>query len=82
MDEERLKFQASADAKEVGKMFARAREEKGVTKAQLNREAGIPRSNLAEFEKGAKSPTLERIQKYAEALGFEARVEFVPKDKS
>lgn len=76
------KFRAAAEAKAVGEMFARARENAGISKSAMEREHKIARSALQQFEKGQNSPTLERIQNYADALKMDVHIELVPKDKS
>ena len=76
------KFESVAEAKAVGETYERLRESMGVSKKAMMRDTGIATSNIRKFELGAASPTLESVQKYAEALGYEARIEFVPKDRS
>ena len=76
------KFRAAADAKAVGEMFARAREGAGINKSEASRATGMATKDIRQFENGDHSPTLKKIERYAEALGLEARVELVPKDNS
>lgn len=81
-DNERERLLAAADAKEVGAMFERAREGAGLNKKQAERASGIQTANIRKLENGVHSPSLERMQQYAEALGFDVQIQLLPKDKS
>lgn len=70
---------APADPEKVGALFARAREGKCITRSDLERNNKIARSNLSAFERGVKSPTLDRVQRYADAIGYDVRIQFIPK---
>ena len=45
------------------------RQRYGYSQAQLSRKVGIEPSQLSEWERGVKSPTLTSIERIAEALG-------------
>lgn len=75
-------FLASAEAKEVGAMFERAREGAGLNKKQAERASGIHTANLRKLESGEHSPSLEKMRQYAEALDLEVRIELIPKGQS
>jgi len=71
---------ANADAKEVGAMFERARKGSKLSKVAAAAASGIDRKQIGRLEAGSHSPSLDTLDRYAEALGFEVRVELVPKD--
>lgn len=56
------------------------RTEKGMTQAQLAQIMGTNKSSISRLECGEKInfPTFGRIQKYAQALGYNVKVEFEP----
>lgn len=70
-----------ATASAVGKAFAGVREAKGLSKAQLQRESGIDRTQAGQLEKGRYSPTLESVRRYADALGYDVRIMLIEKGK-
>ena len=76
------KFNVAADEQAVGEMYAEARQATGLTKVAAAELAGMPETSVRKLEKGSQSPTLKTLRKYAESLGYEARIELVPIDKS
>lgn len=50
----------------------------GLTQAALAQLAGTSQPTIAQYESGAKSPTLATLKKLAAALGLEMMVNFVP----
>lgn len=74
------KLQAAAEAKAVGKMFARARGGTGLREAA--RASGMSHANLSKIEKGQTDPSLKTLTKIADAIDHEVRVILVPRGKS
>lgn len=50
----------------------------GVTQSRLAELAGTSQPTIAAYESGSKVPNLRTLRKLARALGFEARLQFVP----
>lgn len=72
-------FFAAADAKALGCLLKALREDSGMTKSALARKMGVPHRSVAKLENGEHSPTVQSVSRWADALGFEAQVEFVPR---
>jgi len=74
------KFSAKADPDQVAELCTQARVEAKMTKVAVAEATGINEKNIRQLEKGERSPSLDTLQRYAQALGYEARIEFVPLD--
>lgn len=59
----------------------RARQEAGLTQAQLAKQMGRRQSLISEIESGRRSPRFETLADAARAMGYELRVEFVKQDE-
>ena len=62
------------NAKKVGKVLRRFREEKKQTQELVSGFAGIGRSQLSAIERGERRPTLETFYRISEALGVKPSV--------
>lgn len=62
------------DAKVVGAVLQRLREEKGLSQEVVSGLAGIGRTHLSAIERGERKPTLETFFRISEALGIRASV--------
>lgn len=62
------------DAKVVGKVVQRFREEKGWSQEVLSGFADIGRTHLSAIERGERKPTLETLFRICEALGVQPSV--------
>lgn len=58
--------------KELGQRLRALRLEAGLTQAELARRTGIHRPNIARVEAGRHTPSLETVQRLAEAIGVSA----------
>jgi transcriptional regulator with XRE-family HTH domain len=59
----------------IGQQFKEAREEAGLSLADLSERTGIDRATLSKFENGVRgNPTLATMTRYAEALGLRIEV--------
>ena len=63
---------------DAGKIIAQARDEAGLTQAQLAQAAGTSQSAIAAYESGAKSPSVRTLNKVVRACGLGIAVELVP----
>ena len=62
----------------IAKMVKDARERTGLTKAALADAAGLDKSYITYIESGAKVPSIEVLEKLAEAMGMDLVVRFEP----
>jgi DNA-binding XRE family transcriptional regulator len=76
------KFNVAADDKKVGDVYTAIREGAGLTKVELAEQLDVSEGSVRQLEKGRSSPSLKTLKKYADALGYEVRIELVPTDKS
>lgn len=65
---------------DFGLMLLRAEDKYGITREELSEKCGISVSRLTEIENADDAADLVEIQQIAMALGFNARVIFVPDD--
>ncbi|MFV1607143.1 helix-turn-helix transcriptional regulator [Phaeobacter sp. JH20_10] len=70
---------AAAEAKEVGAMFERAREDKELSQRAAARNSGIAPKNLRQIENGDTDPSLKTMRKIADGMGYDVEVRLVPK---
>lgn len=56
-----------------------ARKSCNITQKQLSESTGIAQSDISKIENGSGNPTLKILQRLAEGLGMNLKVEFVPK---
>lgn len=62
----------SVVSKEVGKKIKNIREKSGLTQAEVAKKAGINVNYFAVIERGEVSPSLEKVEKIAKALGVKS----------
>lgn len=62
---------------DAGKLIAQAREQAGLTQAQLAKVASTSQSAIASYESGAKSPSVRTLTKVIRACGMGISVELV-----
>lgn len=63
-------------------LIERAREERGLTQAELAEAAGTSRTTLNAYERGRKFPTAATLQRILDAAGFELTAEARPEFRS
>ena len=66
------KLRTSAFHKNFGQSVQNLRKQKGLTQEDLAEEVGVDRSYMGFIERGEKNPTLDKVQKIADALDVEA----------
>ena len=57
----------------TGEKIRKIRKEQGLTQEELAKKIGIKRGTLAQYESGKRSPKKETIEKFANALGVDAK---------
>lgn len=62
---------------EVVRALIKARQESGLTQAQLAERAGTKQSNIARLESGRANPTIEFLQKVVGAMGKKISVSII-----
>ena len=62
----------------AGQLIREARKRAGLTQAELARRARTTQSVIARLERGATSPSLERVSQLVQAAGLELRVGISP----
>jgi len=68
-------FALALDKVRLAKRLRRLREARGINQADLARAVKTTQSSIARFESGDHVPSLELIQRVAQALGARVRVE-------
>ncbi len=72
-------FIAELEKLEPGYQVARLRIKLGLTQTQLAEMVGTKQPSIARLENGEGSPSLSFLEKVANALGAEVKVQLVPK---
>ncbi len=72
-------YQAARLAYELGRTIRDLREQHGWSQTELARAAGMTQSAVARFEAGGTVPTLPVIERLAEALDADLRVQVTPR---
>ena len=62
---------------QVIRAIIKARQESGLTQAELAERAGTKQSNIARLESGRANPTIEFLQKVAGAMGRKIAVSII-----
>lgn len=63
----------------VGRQYALARRNKGLTQEELSILSGIKRPNIARFENGHHSPSLNMLAKMADSMGMGLEIRLIEK---
>ena len=62
---------------DLTEMLIRARNEQHLTQRELSIKSGVRQSNISRIERGQCSPDLSTLQKIAQGLGKQLRIQFV-----
>ena len=54
-----------------------ARKESGLTQKQLSERTGIAQADISKLERGNANPSLRTLQRLADGMGMNIRIEFV-----
>jgi ribosome-binding protein aMBF1 (putative translation factor) len=71
----RAGYRRAKEAFEIAERVRRAREDRGLTQAELAARIGSTQPALARLESGGVTPTLDMLRRIAEALGLELVVD-------
>lgn len=62
---------------EVARALIDARIKENITQKQLAQISGVPQSNISRIESGATSPTITTLQRIAQSMGKQLKIEFI-----
>lgn len=79
ISENQGRFAAAANKKDVGKMLKKARNHKKMTQEQVGNKIGLKGATMRGFESGRNNQSIANIQKFANAIGYNASVVLTPK---
>jgi len=75
----RKEYEALEPEYEIISSLIDARKANNVTQNQLSEATGIAQYDISKIENGSANPTLKLLQRLAEGLNMNLKVEFVPK---
>jgi transcriptional regulator with XRE-family HTH domain len=80
----KAQYDALTPAYEIRKKLIALRQQAGYTQAQVAEKLHTNKSNISRFEsvESEISPKLSTLTDYAEAIGYQLRIDFVPKQGS
>ncbi len=78
----RKEYESLAPEYEIITSLIDARKSCNITQKQLSESTGIAQSDISKIENGSGNPTLKILQRLADGLGMNLKVEFVPKTSS
>lgn len=67
----------SSMAQNIGRRLRNIRKEKGLSQEEMAEKIGCTRQTISSFERGQREISLERINRYAQALDYQANVDFI-----
>lgn len=56
------------------------RTSQNLTQKQLSEKTGISRSDISRLENGTRNPTIKLLQKLADGLDMDLKIEFIPRN--
>jgi len=65
---------ATISTMSIASIVREARRRAGLTQAALAEKAGVPKSTVGRIESGARTPSVELVERLVEAAGFEVTV--------
>lgn len=65
----------------IVKAMIEARQVKGLTQQELSKKTGIAQPDISKLEKGKGNPTIKMLQRLADGMDMELKIDFVPKYK-
>ena len=75
-----IEVEQRSTRKSVVEQYVQCRKMQGLTRAELAKKAGIPRSNITRFGSGNYNPSLELLVRIAAALGMTLQMQLVAKE--
>ena len=64
----------------VGRQYAVARKDKGLTQQQVADVSGVKRPNIARLEGGKHSPTVDMLARVAASMGMQLEISLVDRE--
>lgn len=78
--ETKAEYEALRPQYEIVSQIIKARDEQGITQAQLAERTGIRQSNISRLEGGNYNPSLDFLSRVANGLGMELHIELRPSE--
>ena len=71
-------FEALQPERDLTMSLIRARQEAGLTQAELSKKSGISQADISRLENGNKNPSMALLNRIAEAMDSHLIIDFVP----
>jgi DNA-binding XRE family transcriptional regulator len=75
--EVKAEYEQLAIEYQIASQFIKARQEVKITQEEFAEKVGTKQESISRFESGNDNPTIEKLQKYAKALGKELEIRLV-----
>lgn len=75
-------YERSARAQRIGRALAELRQGAGLSQAVVADRMGIKQPNVARIERGSVEPTIDTLERYAEAVGHHVQLAFIVESKA
>ena len=77
----RREYEAIQPELDILKAMIDARELRNLTQKQLAERAGMNQSDISKLENGMRNPTVALLNRLADAMDMNLKIEFIPKKK-
>lgn len=74
-------YDSIGDEFELLEKMLKARKKSGLTQAEVAALMGTSTSVVGRLETGGHSPTVETLERYAEAMGYKIKIDFIPEKR-
>ena len=78
----REEYDALGEQFQMARILIAARARAGLSQTEVAQKMGTSQSTIARLESGNGKPTLNTLEKFAEATGMEVQIALVPKRRS
>lgn len=75
----RAEYEALAPEFTIVQAIIDARKAQNLTQKQLSERTGIAQADISKLETGNANPTLKMLQRLADGMGMDVKVEFTPR---
>ena len=75
-------YKKAQDEMQVIKAFLDARYSRNLSQKELAKLSGLSQSDISKLENGTCNPTIKLLQKIADGLDMDLKIEFVPKTQT
>ncbi|TDP51392.1 helix-turn-helix protein [Aminicella lysinilytica] len=78
-DNFRKEYEAIQPELDIIRAMATARKNQNMTQKELADKVGMNQADISKLENGSRNPSLNMLKKLADGLGYNLKLEFVPK---